>query len=85
MIKIQLFGKKDCHLCDLAKEILYRVKKEFPFDLQQIDIESSRDLVRELKDRIPVVFINGRETFVYKINEMRLRRLLRSQSKKGKK
>jgi glutaredoxin len=84
-VRIQLYGKRDCHLCDLAKGVLYRVKKEFPFDLREIDIESSRDLYREFKDRIPVVFINGKETFMYKINEKRLRRILRCEPREGKK
>jgi len=83
-ITIQLYGKKECHLCDVAKEVLYRVQEEIPFDLQEVDIESREGLYGEFKDRIPVVFINGKQTFMYKISEKRLRRILRSELKEGK-
>ncbi|NIO04692.1 MAG: glutaredoxin family protein [Proteobacteria bacterium] len=75
-ITIQLYGKKDCHLCDVAKDVLYRVREEIPFDLQEIDIESREDLYGEFKEKIPVIFINGKQVFMYKINEKRLRRIL---------
>lgn len=78
--KVWLYGKKDCHLCDLAKEILYRVQEEIPFELQEIDIESSKDLYARFKERIPVVFIDGKHAFTYKINEKKLRRILNSVS-----
>ncbi len=78
MINVQLYGKKDCHLCDLAKEILYRLREEIPFDLQEVDIESSEDLYEKFKERIPVVFVDGKQAFTYKIHERRLRRILSS-------
>jgi len=79
-IKVQLYGKRDCHLCFQAKEVLSRVRKEIPFDFQEIDIESSKDLYAEFKERIPVVFIGGKQAFMYKINEKRLKRMLTSAS-----
>ncbi len=77
---VQLYGKKDCHLCDIAKEMLYRLREEFLFELQEIDIELSEDLFAEFKEKIPVVFIDGKQAFIYKINEKRLRRILTSAS-----
>ncbi len=76
MVTIRLYGKKDCHLCDLAKEVLHRIREEFPFEFQEIDIELSEDLFAEFKEKIPVVFIDGKQAFTYKINEKRLRRIL---------
>ncbi len=80
MATVKLYGKKDCHLCDIAKEILYRLREEFLFELQEIDIELNEDLFAEFKEKIPVVFIDGKQAFMYKINERRLRRILSSAS-----
>jgi glutaredoxin len=78
--KVQLYGKRDCHLCTVAREILSRVREEIPFDLQEIDIESDRDLYARFKEEIPVVFVDGKRTFTYRVHEGRLRRIL---SRKG--
>ena len=78
--RVQLYGKKGCHLCSVAKGIISRVRKEIRFELQEIDIESSRELCAQFKERIPVLFIDGREAFVYKINERKLKRVLRNES-----
>ena len=76
MIKVQLYGKKDCHLCLVATETLARVRAKIPFELQEIDIESSRDLYADFREKIPVVFIDGKHAFTYRINEKRLVRIL---------
>ena len=69
MIKVQSYEKKDCHLCLVATETLARVRAKIPFELQEIDIESSRDLYADFREKIPVVFIDGKRAFTYKINE----------------
>ena len=65
-IQIEILTKKDCSLCDDAKEIIERVLPDFPATLKLIDIESNSDLFEKYKEKIPVVRINGKENFVYK-------------------
>ena len=73
-IKIEILTKKDCCLCDDAKEIIERVLPDFPATLTMIDIESDPDLFESYKERIPVVRINGKESFVFKVHETTLRK-----------
>jgi len=68
-IRVEIFSKKDCHLCDFAKEVLTKVNKRLPFLLQEIDITSDRDLFEVFKEQIPVVFVNGRKCFKYRVDE----------------
>ena len=75
-IQIEILTKKDCGLCDDAKEIVERVLPDFPATLKMIDIESNSDLFEKYKEKIPVVRINGKENFVYKVNEITLRKKL---------
>ena len=75
-IQIEILTKKDCCLCDDAKEIIERVLPDFPATLTMIDIESDPDLFATYKEKIPVVRINGKESFFYKTHEITLRKKL---------
>jgi glutaredoxin len=75
-ITIEILTKSDCCLCDDAKEIIEAVIGDFPAVLQTTDIESDADLFEQYKEKIPVVRINGQESFVYKVHEITLRKKL---------
>jgi len=75
-IQIEILTKKDCELCDDAKKIVERVLPDFPAILKMVDIESNADLFETYKEKIPVVRINGKDNFVYKVNEITLRKKL---------
>ena len=76
MICVEIYGKRDCGLCDEAKATLLKVRREIPFDLHEIDIESAPELYEAYKERIPLVVINGRPAFKFRVDEEVLRRRL---------
>jgi glutaredoxin len=76
MIRVEVYGKRDCCLCDEVKATLAKVRHEIPFDLHEIDIESAPEIYDAYKERIPVVFINGRPAFKFRVDEAALRRRL---------
>jgi len=76
MITIEIMTKKDCSLCDDAKEIIEQVIAELPAELKMTDIESDLELFERYKEKIPVVLINGKESFVYKVHPITLRKKL---------
>jgi len=76
MICVEVYGKRDCCLCDEAKATLLRVRGEIPFDLREIDIEATPELYGAYKDRIPLVVINGCLAFKFRVDEEALRRRL---------
>ena len=75
-IVIEILTKQDCSLCEEAKEVVNRVLPDYPARLVMTDIESDPILYEEFKERIPVVRINGEESFVYKAHEKTLRHKL---------
>jgi len=77
-INIEILTKKDCCLCDDAKAIVERVLPDYhaTLTLTLTDIESDPVLFESYKKRIPVVRINGEESFVYKTHETTLRKKL---------
>lgn len=77
---VELFGKPDCHLCEDAKRLLQTLQVTHPFTLHEINIAECESLQTQYGEEIPVVFINGRKAFKYRIDAKQfVRRLQRAQ------
>lgn len=76
MIRVEVYGKRECCLCDDVKATLLRVRRDLPFELREIDIESTPELYAAYKERIPLLFVNGRLAFKFRVDETALRRRL---------
>lgn len=66
-IKVEILSKPDCHLCDMAKDIITDVRSKIPFDLEIIDITTDHKLLEKYREQIPVILINGRKAFKYRV------------------
>ncbi len=75
-IVLEILTKNDCCLCDDIKEVVNKVLPDYPAKLVVTNIESDPLLYEKFKTRIPVLNINGLESFVYKVNESTLRHKL---------
>ncbi|HEV2123357.1 MAG TPA: glutaredoxin family protein [Chloroflexota bacterium] len=71
-----LYGAPGCHLCELAKQKLERVRRVVPFELREVNVRSSPDLEVRFGTVIPVVEIDGKEALVSKVTEFRLLKAL---------
>ncbi len=80
MMNVTIYSKKDCHLCDIARDTLIKIQQEFPFSLTEIDIEKDKTAFDKYKYLIPVIEINDRIVFTYRINENELKNILRKKS-----
>lgn len=77
--EVVLYTRAGCHLCDEAKVQLEALRKSVAFDLREIDIDTNPELQRRYNDEVPVIFIQGRKAFKYRLDPTqfleRLRRL----------
>lgn len=80
MLNVTIYSKKDCHLCDIAKETLLKVQQELPFSLNEIDIEKDKTAFEKYKYLIPVIEIDGEKAFNYKVDENELKKILKLKS-----
>jgi glutaredoxin len=78
MPTVTLYGRPGCHLCDDAREVLERIRRDAPFELVERDIEADDDLLRRYLERIPVIALDGEELFDYFVDEQALRAALGS-------
>ena len=76
MITIEIMTKIDCCLCDEAKKVIEQVTAELPAKIKMTDIESDPELFERYQEKIPVVLINGEESFVHKVHPVTLRKKL---------
>jgi hypothetical protein len=74
---VVLFSRPGCHLCDVARDVVLGVRRRHPFHFEEVDIEGSDDLVRDYGIRIPVVAVDGDETFEIEVDAERLAELVR--------
>ena len=75
---VVLYSRPGCHLCDEARAVLLAERERTLFDLDEIDIESSDELLRDYGERIPVVVVDGEEAFEYTVDPAGLAALVRS-------
>ena len=71
-----LYSKPDCPLCDEARQALGRVRGRVAFDLDELDITTDGELEARLRERIPVIALDGEELFDFHVDEEALERRL---------
>jgi glutaredoxin len=66
--EVTLYTRIGCCLCDEAKQVIADARLHADFDYAEVDIDSNPDLVRLYNDEVPVVTINRRKAFKYKVH-----------------
>jgi hypothetical protein len=75
-IRVTLYARANCHLCDHAEGLLRRAAPDFGFEVDVVDIESNDELHRRYLFEIPVVAVDGAVLMRAPIDEHRLRTAL---------
>jgi hypothetical protein len=76
---LTLIGKPDCHLCDVAREIVDTVVAELPEDaveVEELSIADDPALYAQWWEKIPVVLIDGSLHGHWRVSPDRLRAAL---------
>ena len=63
-----MYTRVGCHLCDEAKELLCELQRQAAFALREVDIDQDPELRQRYNDEVPVIFIEGRKAFKYRID-----------------
>ena len=76
--QVVVYSRKGCHLCELVKESLVKLSRRGGFTWQEVDVDTDYELRRQFNDEVPVVFIDGRKAFKYRMDEREFLRKLAS-------
>ena len=71
-----IYSRPGCHLCDEAKAAIKSAGIDDQFTLEEIDIESDDELLRKYKYDIPVIAIDGTETFIHRLTPQEFKQKL---------
>ncbi len=77
MPRVTLIGKPGCHLCDEARGVITRVCHEVGVDWEERDLLREPELYERYWERIPVVLVDGLQHDFWRVDEERLREVLR--------
>ena len=79
MTTVTLIGKPDCHLCDVARDVVETVVAELPEDtveVEELSIADDPALYAQWWEKIPVVLIDGELHGHWRVSPDRLRAAL---------
>ena len=79
-IALALYNRPGCHLCEEMKAVMEPVLREFGCTLEEIDISGQADLEARFGLEIPVLCVNGRKAFKYRVTGLELRKRLARES-----
>lgn len=80
-ISVRVYGKPGCHLCDVAESKLRELAVELDLAIEVLSIEGNPELESLYGEEIPVVLVEGKKLFKYRVEEPKLRRRVHSLAK----
>jgi len=81
-IRLVLYSRPGCHLCDEMKEVVASLRAAHDFELDEVDISQDADLENLYGQEIPVLFVNDRKAFKYRVSAAELRARLRREERR---
>lgn len=76
-VRVRLYTRADCHLCEVAQAMLLRVARDAPISVERVDIATLGEAAPQYAERIPVIEVEDEEAQAGKISEWRLRSWMR--------
>ena len=73
---LTLLSRSDCHLCHEAEKVLKSMQREVPFRYTTVDVDSDDEMRARYGEELPVVLMGQKKIFKYRIDPVRLRRML---------
>lgn len=77
-LRLELYTRPGCHLCEEMKEVIRRVGASVRFEIDEIDIDGSEELRDRFGSEIPILFINGRKAFKHRATVKELHKRLKT-------
>lgn len=75
-VKISLLTKPECHLCTDARTVLEEITAEYGLGWEELSATDHPELGQQFAEEIPVLFVNDKQRDFWRIDPVRLRRLI---------
>jgi glutaredoxin len=64
---VTLYTRQGCHLCDEAKQAIDAARQKAAFEYEEFDIDADARLRQLYNEEVPVIAIDGRKAFKYRL------------------
>lgn len=75
-VRVTMYSRTTCGLCDAAREVILAVRERAPFEYEEVFVDGDDSLEREYGLRVPVVLVDGVEQFEVEVPGGELRALV---------
>jgi hypothetical protein len=66
---LTLYVGRDCHLCEIARTDLTRLREEVAFEVVEVDVTGVPELEERYRRWLPVGEVDGARVFVYRVED----------------
>ena len=70
--ELVLYTRKDCCLCEEMKKTVRQVAERFGHAIRELDVDTSAELQERYGNEVPILFVNGRKAFKYRVTAKEL-------------
>ncbi len=74
--RVVLYTRADCHLCEVAEQVVAEVCGSTGDTWTTVDIDGDPDLRQRFTDQVPVTFVDGAQHDFWRVDPGRLRTAL---------
>lgn len=83
-LQLTLITRRDCHLCEEMAAVIGEVAPSFGAAVDTRDIDADPDLRARYTNDVPVLLIDGRKAFKYRVSATELARRLRAERRRAR-
>ena len=69
--QVTIYSRQNCHLCEVAKEVVESARNEAEFELEVVLIDGNPELEKLYGEEVPVTMINGKRHDYFKVDRTR--------------
>jgi glutaredoxin len=73
MIEVSVYSRSNCHLCEVALEVISEIHKDFEFTVTKILIDGNAELEEKYGEQVPVILINNQPHDFFRVDPERFR------------
>lgn len=81
MIRLRIYSRKECHLCEEAYAAIDRIASEYPLAVEVIDVDRNPEDASKYGEEVPVVLLEDTKLFKYRVDEQKLRKAVEARLK----
>ena len=73
MIEVSVYSRSNCHLCEVALEVISEIRKDYEFTITKILIDGDSELEGKYGEQVPVILINNQPHDFFRVDPERFR------------